>query len=137
MEGPDRQTGAMDRTIHGPEKIRALFDHRRLAWLHEDVAAYLDCFHDAFEFRSPQHPEPLRGKAAYTELVQRSHSAVRPIAFDLLHLAVDGETALAEWHIAVELRADGRRIEWHGMSSFTFEGERIRTWRELWDPLPR
>jgi limonene-1,2-epoxide hydrolase len=41
---------------------------------------------------------------------------------------------LAEWRIAVERRAGGRRIEWWGMSVAEVQGGRIRRWREYWNP---
>jgi hypothetical protein len=112
----------------------ALFDRRRTAWLAEDLDAYLACFCDDLVFASPVHTPPLRGRAAFAELVRRSSASLRPLAFDVHGLAVDGELVLAEWTIEVAARSDGRRIRWRGMSVATYRDGCIATWREYWNP---
>lgn len=112
----------------------ALFDRRRAAWLREDLDAYLDCFAVDLVFASPVHDPPLRGRPAFAEVVRRSNAALRPCSFDVHALAVQDDVVLAEWSIAVEARADGRRLHWRGMSVATYRDERIATWREYWNP---
>jgi len=113
----------------------ALFDRRREAWLREDLAAYLDCFAEDLVFGSPVHDPPLRGRAAFAELVGRSNAALRPVAFDVHALVAQDALVLAEWTITVEARADGRRLRWRGMSVATYRSDgRIATWREYWNP---
>src|SRR5437667_9903828 len=92
-----------------------LFDRRRRAWLAEDVDAYLALWAEDLRFRSPSHAEPI-GRAAFAELVRRSFATARPLRFEVTHLAVSGDIVLAEWSIAMSTRAEGRRIEWGGMS---------------------
>lgn len=111
-----------------------LFDRRREAWLREDLDTYLDCFADDLVFASPMHDPPLHGRAAFAELVRRSNAAVRPCSFDVHALAVHGDLVLAEWTIVAAARADGRRVEWRGMSVATYRDGRITTWREYWNP---
>jgi hypothetical protein len=68
-----------------PEAVALL--RRGRAWLSENVEDYLAFWAEDMRFRSPVHDEPLRGKAAFAELVERSRVAVRPIAFDFFHVA--------------------------------------------------
>ena len=111
----------------------ALFDRRRRAWLAEDLDAYLALWADDMTFQSPAHAEPLRGRAAFAELVRRASAFSRPLAFDFTHIAVAGDVVLAEWRIAVE-RRDARRVEWCGMSVAEVRGGLIHAWREYWNP---
>jgi ketosteroid isomerase-like protein len=115
-------------------EARALFARRRDAWLREDLDGYLACWADDVEFASPAHAEPIRGRAAFADLVRRSAAAVRPVSFDFAHLAADGDEVLAEWRIAVARRADGRAIAWWGMSRCTLRDAVIHRWREYWNP---
>ena len=112
----------------------ALFAERRDAWLRGDLDAYLALWAEDMTFQSPVHAEPLRGRAAFADLVRQAFAFARPLAFDFTHIAVAGDVVLAEWRIAVERRAGGRRIEWWGMSVAEVQGGRIRRWREYWNP---
>ena len=111
----------------------ALFDRRRRAWLAEDIDAYLALWADDLRFRSPSHAEPI-GRDAFAELVRRSYATARPLRFDVTHLAVEGDVVLAEWAIAMTVRADGRPIEWSGMSVADMRDGLIHEWREYWNP---
>jgi steroid delta-isomerase-like uncharacterized protein len=112
-----------------------LFDARRTAWLREDLDAYLALWADDMTFAAPSHPEPLRGRAAFAELVRRSNVATRPLRFNVLHLAIAGaDVVLAEWVITVEHRATHQQITWRGMSRCTIRDGLIREWREYWNP---
>ena len=111
-----------------------LFDRRRLAWLREDHDAYVACWAEDMTFASPVHVEPIRGHAAYAALVRASAGAVRPLAFDVHHLAVAADTVLAEWSITVEHRASGRTVRWDGMSVADYHAGLITRWREYWNP---
>jgi len=116
------------------EEATRLFEQRRDAWLREDLDAYLALWAEDMTFQSPVHAEPLRGRAAFADLVRQSFGFARPLAFDFTHIAVAGDVVLAEWRIAVERRAGGRRIEWWGMSVAEVRDGRIRRWREYWNP---
>jgi ketosteroid isomerase-like protein len=112
-----------------------LFDARRAAWLREDVDGYLGLWADDMTFAAPSHPEPLRGREAFGDLVRRSNALTRPVRFNVLHLAIAGENVvLAEWVITVEHRATGRQITWRGMSRCTLRDGLIVEWREYWNP---
>ena len=111
-----------------------LFAQRRRAWLDGDLDAYLALWADDMTFQSPVHVEPLRGRAAFAELVRQSSAFSRPLAFDFIHLAVDGPIVLAEWRIAIERRDSGRRVEWWGMSVAEIRDGLIQRWREYWNP---
>jgi len=112
----------------------ALFDRRRRAWLAEDEPAYLECWTEDMRFASPMHHPPLVGRVAYAALVRRSAASVRPVAFDVHHLAVVGLFVLAEWTIRVVDRGSGAEISWDGMSRARYEQDRIAEWREYWNP---
>jgi uncharacterized protein (TIGR02246 family) len=112
----------------------ALFERRRQAWLAEDVDAYLALWASDMTFTSPVHVDGLRGRAAFAELVRRSLAAVRPLRFEIEHVAVAGSVVLAEWSIAVERRTDGREVAWSGRSACEMRDGLITSWREYWDP---
>lgn len=116
------------------EEAVALFERRRAAWLGEDLDAYLALWADDMEFQSPVHAEPLRGRAAFAHLVRLSLATARPVRFEFAHLAVEGDTVLAEWRIEVERREGGRRVAWWGMSACEIRGGLIRRWKEYWNP---
>src|SRR6267142_473895 len=77
------------------EEATRLFEQRRDAWLGEDVDAYLALWAEDMTFQSPVHESPLRGRAAFGELVRRSFAFSRPVAFEFAHIAVHGATVLA------------------------------------------
>lgn len=112
----------------------ALFTRRREAWLREDLDAYLECWTDDMTFESPVHQPPVRGRAAYAAIVRASAAAVRPVRFDVAHLAVAGDVVLAEWEIQAERRAGGTALRWRGMSAAGYRDGRIAWWREYWNP---
>lgn len=112
----------------------ALFDRRRLAWLREDLDGYLALWADEMTFGSPVHPDPLRGRPAFAELVRRSNAMSKPLRFDVTHLAVHGNIVLAEWSIAITHRDTGRVIAWDGMSVAEIHDGLITMWREYWNP---
>ncbi|HXQ24676.1 MAG TPA: nuclear transport factor 2 family protein [Candidatus Acidoferrales bacterium] len=116
------------------EDALALFEQRRQAWLREDVEAYLALWSEDMTFQSPVHAEPLRGRAAFAELVRQSFAFSRPVRFDFEHIAVHGAVVLAEWTIAVERRDGARVLEWRGMSVAEIRDGVIRMWREYWNP---
>jgi len=117
-----------------PEAMR-LFDARRTAWLREDLDGYLALWADDMTFAAPSHPQPLRGKPAFSELVRRSNAMTRPVRFNVLHLAIAGDdVVLAEWVITVERREGGEAITWRGMSRCTIRDGLITEWREYWNP---
>ncbi len=112
----------------------AVFERRRRAWLAEDVDGYLALWADDMRFQSPVHREPLRGRAAFADLIRQSAAFSRPVAFDFHHLAVHGALVLAEWTITIERRADTRQIRWDGMSVAELRDGLIVWWREYWNP---
>jgi ketosteroid isomerase-like protein len=115
------------------DEARAVFERRRVAWLAEDVSEYLECWHDDLVIEMPGRS--VRGRAAYEPLVHQSFSWARPRAFEIHHLAVDGEVVLADWTISVVRRSDGVVVEWSGMSAARVRNGRIVWWREYYkDP---
>ncbi len=116
------------------EEAVRLFERRRDAWLAGDLDGYLALFAPGLIFESPVHPEPLRGRDAFADLVRRSADALEPRAFEISHLAVTGDVVLAEWRIAARHRASGRQVEWSGMSVCRIRDGRIESWREYWNP---
>src|SRR5512147_2276302 len=116
------------------EEAVELFERRRAAWLREDVEAYLAMWAEDMTFQSPMHQLPLRGREIFAQLVRQSMAIMRPVAFDVRHLAVHGKTLLAEWKIAAVHRESGQRVEWEGMSVAKVDHGRITRWREYWNP---
>lgn len=110
------------------------FERRRRAWLAQDVEAYLALWAEDMTFGSPLHPESLRGRAAYEELVRMSLDLIRPIRFDVHALATNGDTVLSEWESEFEWRATGAHTTYRGMAAATIEDGLIKTWREYWNP---
>jgi uncharacterized protein (TIGR02246 family) len=116
------------------DEAAELFERRRAAWLRGDIDAYLAMWSEDMIFQSPLHQPPLRGREAFAQLVRQSMSVMRPMRFDVRHLAVQGNTLLAEWRIAAVHRESGQRVEWDGMSVAEIEGGKITRWREYWNP---
>jgi uncharacterized protein (TIGR02246 family) len=112
----------------------ALFDRRRTAWLQEDLAGYLACWAEDMTFVSPLHDPPLVGRAAYARLVEQSALHVRPLRFDVRHVAVAGDVVLAEWTITVFEREGAAAHTWDGMSRAQYRDGLITHWREYWNP---
>jgi limonene-1,2-epoxide hydrolase len=116
------------------EEAVELFEQRRQAWLREDLDGYLALWADDMRFQSPVHAQPLRGRAAFGDLVRQSFAFSRPLHFEFEHIAVHGAMVLAEWSIAIERRDTKQRLEWHGMSVAEIREGRIVEWREYWNP---
>jgi uncharacterized protein (TIGR02246 family) len=110
-----------------------LFERRRDAWLREDADTYLALFSDDVVLQTPMG-ERVHGLAAYGRLVRASLEHVRPVSFDFHQIAVHDDVVLAEWTIALEVRADRRPITYRGMSVCEVRDGRITTWREYYDP---
>src|SRR5258708_4217264 len=111
----------------------AVFNKRVAAWLGGDVDAYLGMFAEDLVMHVPGR-EPILGHAAYAELVRRSLEFVRPVGFEVHEIAVAGSKILAEWTQTHEVRADGRRMSYRGMSICELQDGLIRWWREYYDP---
>ena len=52
------------------EEATRLFEQRRDAWLREDLDAYLALWAEDMTFQSPVHAEPLRGRAAFADVLR-------------------------------------------------------------------
>ena len=114
-------------------EAEALFERRRRAWLASDAEAYLALWADDMRIALPGR-EPIRGKAAYAHLIERSMQSMRPVSWEFHHLAVDGDRVLAEWTIEGEYVAHAKSVRWSGMSVCRIEDGLIHEWREYWDP---
>ena len=115
------------------DEAERLFNKRVEAWLSEDLDAYMDMFAEDLLMQTPMG-EPVRGRAAYRELVRRSLRHVRPLSFEVHEIAVHGSMVLAEWTQTHELRANRRRLRYRGMSICEMRDGLIRSWREYYDP---
>lgn len=111
-----------------------LFERKLEAWLREDTEGYLAFWAEDMTFGSPMHPEPIRGRAAFAELIRSWGPAMRPLRMEVEHLAVEGDTVLSEWTVALAERASEREISWRGMSVAEYRDGLIATWREYWNP---
>lgn len=110
-------------------RAQAIFDRRVAAWLAEDVDGYLACWHDDCHLVLPGGRQ-IVGRAAYRTVVERAFAWAEPAAFDVHHLAVDGDVVLADWTVAVRRRGDGTIVTWDGLSVCGVDAGRIRWWRE-------
>jgi ketosteroid isomerase-like protein len=114
------------------DDARSLFDRRRIAWLDEDLAAYVDCFTEDVVLEVPGRT--VRGHAEYEPMARRSFEWAKPVAFEFHHLAVGGDdVVMADWTITVERRSDGTPVTWRGMSVCGIVDGRIAWWREYYD----
>jgi ketosteroid isomerase-like protein len=107
---------------------RQVFDRRIAAWLAADADAYLDCWADDLEITIPGRHGPIVGKDLYRKLVLQSFAWARPVAFDVTHLAVDGDAVLAEWSIRAERTGDDVVVEWRGASACGLDDRGLITW---------
>jgi len=108
---------------------REVFGRRVEAWLREDVAGYLACWHDDMELTLPGG-RVVRGIDAYRTLVEGSFAWAAPVAFEVHYLAVDGDVVLADWTIRARRREDAVVVEWRGLSVCQLRDGRITWWRE-------
>jgi ketosteroid isomerase-like protein len=114
------------------DDARAVFDRRRVAWLAEDLDAYMACWVEDMVIHVPGRT--ITGRDAYRELAAGSFAWGRPVAFDIHHLALDGDVVLADWTITVERRSDRASVAWRGMSTCLLAGDgRIVWWREYYE----
>ena len=115
------------------ERARAVFEQRRVAWLTEDLEAYVACFAEDVVLEIPGRT--VRGHAEYEPMARGSFTWARPLSFDFHHIAADGGIVFADWTITVERRTDGARIAWRGMSVCELRDGVIAWWREYYaDP---
>jgi limonene-1,2-epoxide hydrolase len=115
------------------EEAVDLFEQRRKAWLAEDLDAYLALWDEDMTFQSPVHDEPLEGKAAFGKMVRQSAAFVKPLGFDVISIAVNGELVLAEWKITLEWRLQDTTVTYSGMSHCRIRNGLITEWREYWN----
>lgn len=115
---------------------REVFARRVAAWLAEDVDAYMDCWHDDMVITLPSGV--VEGRARYRRLVEQGFRWAAPVAFDVHHLAVDGDAVLSDWTIRARRRDDGVVVEWRGLSVCELRDGLITWWREhhLAPPAP-
>jgi len=92
----------------------ALLEKRRVAWLQQDVDAYLSLFSE--DFVSSDGVEQINGRAAWEEVVRRSDERASPISWEFHAVGVDGSKILAEYTFTVEPKGTGVRRSVHGMS---------------------
>jgi uncharacterized protein (TIGR02246 family) len=116
------------------DEAESLFQRRREAWLASDAEAYMALWAEDMVIELPGRSDPIRGKAAYSRLIDQSMEAMRPVSWEFHHLAVDGDRVLAEWTIEGEYVARSKLVRWRGMSICRLEGGLIQEWREYWDP---
>jgi ketosteroid isomerase-like protein len=120
----------------GPNEWEAAFQRRVDAWLAADLDAYMDCWADDMVITLPTGE--IRGRDRYRKLVAGGFAWADPVSFDVHHLGLDGNVALADWTIRARRREDGALIEWRGLSVCEFAGSKITWWREhhLAPPAP-
>ena len=111
----------------------SLFEARRKAWLEENPEAYLALWSGDMVIQLPGRAE-VRGKAAYTAMIQQSIATMRPVSWEFHRIAVDDDHVLSEWTISGELRRSGRTVSWRGMGICRIDAGLIQEWREYWDP---
>jgi ketosteroid isomerase-like protein len=110
------------------ESVRALFMRRVDAWLAADLEPYLDCWADDMVIELPT--DRIVGKDRYRKLVKASFAWAEPVAFDVHHLAFEGDVALADWTIRARRREDRIVLGWRGLSVCAFRLGQITWWRE-------
>ncbi len=114
--------------------VEDLFERRRDAWLKEDTESYLALWAEDMLIELPGRKEPIRGRDAYAEIVDKAFASLRPVSWEFHRLAVDGDHVLSEWTISGEVRASGKAATWRGMAICRIEDGLLKEWREYWDP---
>ena len=119
-------------------EARAVFGRRVDAWLAQDVASYVDCWHDDMRIELPTGV--IVGAATYRKLVEASFAWAAPVSFDVHHFAVDEAAGIVfgDWTIRARRRDDDVVVEWRGLSVCELRDGRIVWWREhhLAPPAP-
>jgi ketosteroid isomerase-like protein len=118
------------------DDLRAAFQRRVEAWLAADLDAYMDCWADNTVIELPSGV--IEGAERYRKLVAAGFAWAAPVSFDVHHLALEGNVALADWTIRARRREDDALIEWRGLSVCELRDGKIKWWREhhLAPPAP-
>ncbi len=58
---------------------------------------------------------------------------MKPLGFDILSIAVNGDLVLAEWKITMEWRLQNVTVSYTGMSRSIIRDGLITEWREYWN----
>jgi limonene-1,2-epoxide hydrolase len=112
------------------ERIRSFY----LDWCQaspQDLASY---FTDRATFQPVSRAEPFAGAAAITGIIEIFRARFEDVDIQILHLAQSDNVVHCEhrWDFSV---VGGRRFSVAANDVFTFEGDRISSWRSYFDPV--
>ena len=115
------------------QHVRTVIDTYIRAWVGQDPDLIVTIFTETATYHERVLDEPIRdriGIRAYweTKVVQ----AQANISCELLHLYLDADTAIAEWHAEFDDLAQGVRKRMREVAILEFEGPLIASLREYW-----
>ncbi|MEW6490178.1 MAG: nuclear transport factor 2 family protein [Thermodesulfobacteriota bacterium] len=118
-------------------RVLEVLETYREAWEGRDPEKILTIFTEDATYRERAFEEPCRGheglRRYWEETVVRGQADIR---FALLHLYLDGDTAIAEWE--ARFRDVRKRVPRHirEVAILEFRGDKIATLREYWSAKP-
>ena len=113
--------------------VRAVIETYVRAWAGQDPDLIVTIFTEAATYLERVLDEPIRtreGIRAYWQ--SKVVEAQANITCKLLHLYLDGDTAIAEWQAEFDDLVQGVRKRIREVAILEFEGDRIASLREYW-----
>lgn len=102
------------------------------AWEQKDARLAASLFSDAATYHETPFDAPLAGPGAIHDYWKRVTEDQRDIRFSARPLAVEGDSAVAEWSATFRSAASGTTIDLEGVFVLDFDGaglcSRLREW---------
>jgi hypothetical protein len=115
------------------EAAGKITDARNQAMIECDVEAFLGLWADDLIVEGPTHY--LEGKGALRAAMEGAWAAMKPVAMITLSLAVNEDAMFYEFAIVQEVRANGDRFLFSGMTYHQVDdSSRLKLCREYFDP---
>jgi ketosteroid isomerase-like protein len=115
------------------QQVRDVLDVYVRAWVRQDPDLIVTIFTESATYHERVLQEPIRGREGirdyWRDKVVESQARIE---CDLLHLYLDGDTAIAEWEARFDDLVQGVRKRMREVAILEFEGGRIASLREYW-----
>lgn len=115
------------------QDVRDVVDVYIRAWVEQDPDLIGTVFTESATYHERVFEAPIRGRvgirAYWRAKVVESQANIKCV---LLNLYLDGDTAVAEWEVEFDDRAERARKRMREVAILVFEGRQIASLREYW-----